>query len=274
MSLPFVNRHPTSREVEKLRLILSTYQDGTGMLVREGRTLPGWRDFERAVALAFGGEAQESKAIFDVLLSRTDRPELKYGLSCKMRSELNKIARTGRVSLELSNSAGQFWDYLKTKGITQANYRDEPLEVGRSLIEVVEGWHYAVSIERGGNVDLSQSSYLVLSWNNAGVYQLHQFSLTLPDPNSLRWYFPSVARHGSESPARRLSGNDDSGTLFEWYGESGGQLKYYPFASAAIWESGPFQLEPLGEMEYGILAKSASYFPELWAEACSDEEDF
>lgn len=76
------NQH---REVKKLRLILSTYQDGTGILVKEGRTLPGWRDFERAVALAFGGEAQESKAIFDVLLSRTDRPEVKYGLSCKMR---------------------------------------------------------------------------------------------------------------------------------------------------------------------------------------------
>jgi hypothetical protein len=272
VSLPFVDRQPTSREVERLRLILSTYQDGTGMLARSGRTLPGWRDFERAVALAFEGEAQESKAIFDVLLSNIDRPEVKYGLSCKMRGELNKIARTGRVSLELSNSAGQFWDHLKTKGITQSNYRDEPSEVGSSLIEVVEGWHYAVSIERGGYIDLYGSSYLVLSWNNAGLYQLHQFSLTLPDANSLRWYFPSVARRGSESPARRLNGDDDSGTLFEWYGESGGQLKYYPCVSAAIWSSKPFQLEPLREMEYGILVKAASYFPELWAEARRDEE--
>ena len=274
MLLPFVDRQPTSCEVERLRLILSTYQDGTGMLAREGRTLPGWRDFERAVALAFGGEAQESKAIFDVLLSHTERPAVKYGLSCKMRGELNKIARTGRVSLELSNSAGQFWDYLKTKGITQSNYRDAPLEVGRSVIEVVEGWHYAVSIEQGGNVDLSGSSYLVLSWNKAGLYQLHQFSLTLPDISTLRWYFPSIARRGLESPARRLNGDDELGTLFEWYGESGGQLKYYPFASAAIWASEPFQLEPLRETGYGILAKAASYFTELWAEACRDEEDY
>jgi len=98
-----VDRPPTEREVERLRLILSTYQDGTGMLqVENSMTLPGWRDFERAVALAFNGEAQESKAIFDVLLSREDRPDVKYGLSCKMRRELNKIERTGRVSLELS----------------------------------------------------------------------------------------------------------------------------------------------------------------------------
>lgn len=114
----------------------------------------------------------------------------------------------------------------------------------------------------------------MLSWNKTGSYQLHRFSLTLPDANSLRWYFPSVARRGSESPARRLNGNDGSGTLFEWYGESGGQLKYYPFASAAIWASEPFQLEPLREMEYGILSKAAAYFPELWTEVYRGEEDF
>src|SRR5437763_11406015 len=140
--------------------------------VENGLTLPGWRDFERAVALAFNGEAQESKAIFDVLLLSQDRPHIRYGLSCKMRRELNKIKRTGRVSLELSNSAGQFWDYLKARGIDQRNYKDRPLEVGASLIEVVEGWHHAVSIERGGNVDLRRSSYLVLSWNPARHYQL------------------------------------------------------------------------------------------------------
>ena len=109
MPQSLIDRSPTEREVERLRLILSTYQDGTGMLqVENGLTLPGWRDFERAVALAFNGEAQESKAIFDVLLLSQDRPHIRYGLSCKMRRELNKIKRTGRVSLELSNSAGQF----------------------------------------------------------------------------------------------------------------------------------------------------------------------
>jgi hypothetical protein len=62
----------------------------------------------------------------------------------------------------------------------------------------------------------------------------------LPDVNLLRWYFPSVARSGLESPARRLNGDDESGTLFEWYGESGGQLKYYPFARTAIWDQSHF----------------------------------
>src|SRR5690348_17258987 len=59
---------PTPPQIEKLRLILSTYQDGTGMLISNGRNLPGWRDFERAVAIAFNGKAQESKHVFDVIV--------------------------------------------------------------------------------------------------------------------------------------------------------------------------------------------------------------
>ncbi len=230
--------------------------------VEGGMTLPGWRDFERAVALAFGGEAQESKAVFDVLLPTGSTPAPWYGLSCKMRRELDKVKRTGRVYFELSNSAGQFWDSLRTRGIDQTNYRSKPAEVGRALIEVVESWHHAASAEHGGTVDLAKSSYLVLSWNRARRYQLHQFRLTLPDPDELRLHFPSKK---SGEPGRRLAGDDDSGTLFEWYGESGGQLKYYALASTAVWSSDVFQMEPLENIEYGILKKAAAYFPEKWS---------
>src|SRR5438270_10835388 len=87
--VPFAQRPPSAREVQKLRLILSTYQDGTGQLVtRDGNTLPGWRDFERSIALTFGGKAKESKFIFDVLLPDPRTPGLSYGLSCKMRRTL------------------------------------------------------------------------------------------------------------------------------------------------------------------------------------------
>jgi len=263
---------PTPHEVERLRLILSTFQDGTGMLLQEdGLTLPGWRDFERAVALALGGEAQESKAIFDVLLP-TDRPDIKYGLSCKMRGELNRIDRDGRVTLELSNSAGKFWDYLSTKGIHQRNYKKRPQEVGTALIELVGQWHREVSLEQGRNVDLSGSSYLALSWSKSGWYQLHQFALRLPNPKHLQWYFPSVTKRDRKAVARRLNGDDSSGTLFEWYGESGGQLKFYPLAKTAIWSSDRFRLEPLENIEHGILAKVAAYFPQLWAKANKDSK--
>lgn len=75
----------TSTQVERIRLILSTYQDGTGQLtLKSGTTLPGWRDFERAVAHSLAGIGQENKAIFDVLIPKPGTNTF-YGISCKMR---------------------------------------------------------------------------------------------------------------------------------------------------------------------------------------------
>lgn len=100
----------THQDVEKVRLILSTYQDGTGMLAApNGLTLPGWRDFERAIAATLDGTAQESKYVFDVIVTKSD---CTFGISCKMRRELNKAIdrgdRAGRITMELSNSAKKF----------------------------------------------------------------------------------------------------------------------------------------------------------------------
>ena len=258
----------TTKDVEKIRLILSTYQDGTGMLAHnEGLTLPGWRDFERAVALALGGEAQENKCIFDVLLPTSDQG-IKYGVSCKMRGELNRLDRDGRVTIEISNSAGKFWDYLNSQGIDQSNYKQRPAEVGKALLNLIKQWYQSISPEQGGSVDLSSSYYLVLSWSKQGWYQLHQFNLSISDIDKIKWYFPAVSNK-SKILARRLNGDDATGSLFEWYGESGGQLKYYPLAKNAVWASERFQLEPLRKnVEYGILEKVAAYFPDLWANAC------
>ena len=237
------------------------------LAVPDGKTLPGWRDYERAVALAFGGEAQESKFIFDVLLLDPKRPGVQLGLSCKMRRELHRLEKQGRATIELSNSAGKFWDHLRTKGIDQSNYRHHPAIVGAALIELVRQWHSEVSLEHGGSVDLTGSSYLTLSWSNSGWYQLHQFSLDFPDPDRLFWHFPAVKKQGTETPARHLRAEDDTGTLFEWYGESGGQLKYYPPVQQAIWSSERFRLQPLAAGEHGLLSKVAAYFPELWRAA-------
>ncbi len=168
--------------------------------------MPGWRDFERAVALAFSGIAPENKAVFDVLLSDPDKPGVKYGLSCKMRRELDRIDRDGRVTIELSNSAKKFWARLKTKKTDEKNYKRRPRQVGVALVELVEQWHQASSVEQGGEVDLAASSYLVLSWNKKGWYQLHWFALKLPDPDELVWKFPT---------AGHLSGDDGSGIVFE-----------------------------------------------------------
>lgn len=265
---------PNDIQVEKLKLILSTYQDGTGMLVKNDRNLPGWRDFERAVAIAFDGQAQESKHVFDVIVP-AQNGEPKYGISCKMRGELpksvdrtNKVGQLlkGRVSMEMSNAAKYFWNTIKEQGVSEENFRANPARAGIALVNLVKTWHNAVSSE---GLDLFKSFYLVLEWDGKGnAYQLFQYSLDLPDPHKLDWYFPVViGKDGEERPALRLCGNDKLGTIFEWYSGSGGQLKYYPLTTDALWRSEKFQLEPLpglDELEYGIASKARTYFPAKW----------
>jgi hypothetical protein len=164
---------PSFQTFQKLRLILSTYQDGSGQLhVGENKTLPGWRDFERSVAISLNGNAQESKSIFDVIVPDAEEQGLHYGVSCKMRGTLNETIKKGYVSLELSNSAGQFWNEIKQYGLNEQTYRDHPSTVGKALIDRMQRWHKAVSTESGGSVILAKSFYLTLSWDiRSGYYQ-------------------------------------------------------------------------------------------------------
>ena len=267
-TVAFVHRPPTGTELTKFRLLLSTFQDGTGMLAMpNGSTLPGWRDFERATALAFEGVSSENKDIMDVRLPDPTRENTFFGISCKMRRELDKTRRVGRVTIELSNAARAFWDRLGSYAITPDNYRDNAHQVGNIIIDLVREWHLSASVENGGDIDLEGSSYLTLMWNRRGEYQLSQFGIYLPDPAELHWYCPEVARRGILTTGNRICADDDSGTIFEWYGQSGGQLKYYPPVNYAIWESDVFQLEPLpANTPHGLVSKAQDYYPGLWPE--------
>lgn len=269
MSLAFIHRPPTASEVERLRLILSTFQDGSGMVKNGSATLPGWRDFERAVSLVFDGEAPESKALFDVLLKDPVDDLLRYGLSCKMRGELNRVIRPqrdGRATIEESNSAGEFKDAIRAHGITELEYRIRAQEVGEVIINVIEQRKERARRNNGLIVDVDSSCYVVLLWNRAGSYQLFQFSLNLPQADDLRWYY-------STEESRHVNGDEiDGGRVFEWYPDSGGQLKYYPHPDDAVWKSDIFTLEPLGEVQgYALVEKAAAYFPEAWARTADDE---
>jgi len=253
---------PTPQEVERLRLMLSTFQDGSGMLVYEDLNLPGWRDFERCVAQVFDGMAVESKAIFDILFP-FDEPH-EYGVSCKMRETLAETRRTGRITMELSNSSSKLQAALALGGLgNEAEFRRNPAEAARILLQTVREWHLAVPEE----IQLERSSYLSLSWSRRGEYQLHQFAIELPDAATIRWSFPEVARRdGVARPGRRLQGDASGGKVFEYYYGSGGQLKYYPSIADAVWESDVFRLESLQGVSplYDAETKAAAYFPEKW----------
>ncbi len=227
------------------------------LLTEAGKTLPGWRDFERSVATVFGGQSLETKFIFDVLFPDPARPGISFGLSCKMRRELDRIERSGRVLIEISNASGEFSDYLRQHGVDLAHYREYASQVGPAVIRLIEQWHHKVSVQDGGAIDTSHSFYLVLSWSRAGWYQLHQFPLHLLSPDNLRW----------SSRRRSVVGKENDEIVFEWFPESGGQLKYYPPASSAVWTSKRFALEPLpADIQSGLLAKQPPFFPQRWAD--------
>lgn len=181
-----------------------------------------------------------------------------------MGDQFDRINRMGRGFMELSNSAKKFWDYLATKGITQADYKAQPSETGNALLDLVRQWHRQSSKELGGNIDVNHSYYLTLAYNKTGWYQMHQFPLDFPTVEQLHWYFPE-RRQGGRVVIGNLRADDDAGMIFEWYGESGGQLKYYPPIHKALWASVPFQLEPLPiQAEQGLIGKAKAYFPNLW----------
>jgi hypothetical protein len=261
MSLAVGTGGPTTNEIERLRLILSTYQDSSGMLVDGERNLPGWRDFERTVAQVFGGKAVESKAIFDV---RIPFEESEYGISCKMRATLDETNRTGRVTIELSNSSAKFAAAFKEAGIDmEKDFRQRPDDAGRVILATVAAWH----VLEAGSIDLDRSSYLALSYNGGGDYQLHQFTLHLPNANSITWSFPDVSKkNGATRAGKRLQGNIGNEKIIEFYYGSGGQLKYYPRVTDAIWASKPFQLESLEKVKqlFGAQEKAAAYFRKKW----------
>jgi transcriptional regulator with XRE-family HTH domain len=266
-ALPFVSRFPTASEVEKLRLLLSTFQDGSGMIRRKGEagTLPGWRDFERVCAATFNGEGVENKFFVDVIFRLSENPRTFYGIDCKMRGELRRAERYGKIYVEVTNAEKLLWSQLYLKGITESNYRDKPDLAGNSLIEAVEYIKTTGSANYpGGRILLDKSYYFVLQWSPQGNYQLYQLPLKLENPGNLIWACHVSARSdGTETT--RLVGENTDGILYEWYGDSGGQFKYYPSVDAALWKSEVFRLEALPDtLDAGLVAKAKAYFPEQW----------
>lgn len=276
-------RQLTDQEAEQLRLVLSTYQDGSGeeRAGPHGETLPGWRNFETATAEALNGEppAGKKKGALDVLARDAETGE-RFGVSCKTSAELDTIDETGRVSVILRTAPSAFWKALESQGITEQNYRSfPPDQIGAILTESVRAWYRQDEEARG--ISHERSSLLVLSSNDEGQYQLHQFPLDLPDPSQLEWSLQgkriqgierttgaTVLELADETPdtGEAVAGTESDGdTLFAWY-TKGGQLFYYPRVETAVWHSEVFELEPLPP-EVKVLTpaeKAAQYFPEQW----------
>ena len=271
----------TSVEFDKLVLALSVFQDGTGWERSVNKetdvTYAGFRQFERAVAEVCEGKAQEDKGIFDVV-APLPNSEGSFGISCKMRKELRKArAENGRITIELSNASRRLNDVVNQAVST--GILDHPKEAGIALLSEISRWHDESATNYGVPINLDESSQLVLLYDEKTLtHKLFQLPLRLPDPDSLQWAFPPAQRRGTSSNRlvayEALSENIfDEHVVLEWYYKSGGQIKYYPRVTSAIWMSEEFNLRPLPKkVVRTIVARARSYFPELWKRAGRDKE--
>lgn len=238
----FRDRPPDEQEFDRLRLTLSSYRDGSGQLTVNNQSYPGWRDFERATAAAFDGRAVENKGVFDVEIDAGG--SLPYGLSLKTSA----LRAGNQVLMELSNAHAKFWARLEHEGIDPSA---DPGRAGGAIIGLIEEWH----LEVRDRLDIRRSSYLVLAHSRRfDAFRLFWYSLDLRviDPAQLRW----------EMGAKRIAGFMGETCIWEWYGWSGGQLKWYPLIDWSRWASPPFSLE---EPPPSTPAdKAAAYWPERW----------
>ncbi|OWP20315.1 hypothetical protein CBF90_02050 [Microbacterium sp. AISO3] len=250
-TLPFRDRPLSGDELEALRLVLSTYRDGSGQNQTKAGSMPGFRDFERGLASIIGGTAAENKGVFDVLRLADEGPS--YGVSCKMAAFAPAAREAAFV--ELSNAAAKFRTHLVDR---QINWVTEPGLAGPALVQLVTSWHEADAQTHG--LSLQASKYAVLSRSaNWQEFQLSAFPLDL-------YGFNPIGDIEWESTKTRIDGFVDvegrRHLLWQWYPNSGGQLKWWPPLAWADWATPRFTLEepPLVQP----TQRAREYFPTLW----------
>lgn len=249
--LPFRDRPLDDDEFEALRLVLSTYRDGSGQNQTVAGSMPGFRDFERGLASIIGGVAAENKGVFDIIRQASTGPD--FGVSCKMARFAPPAMEAAFV--ELTNAAAAFRNHLLQR---QINWATEPQLAGPEIIRLVTSWHEEDAVTHG--LSLEASRYAVLSrssdWQE---FQLSAYPLDL-------YGFNPIGEIEWESTMRRLDGYVDFDgrrhRLWQWYPNSGGQLKWWPPLAWADWVTNRF---PLEEAPFVLPTERAQeYFPHLW----------
>jgi hypothetical protein len=233
-----------------LRLTLSTFRDGSGqtILKKTGQSMPGFRDFERSLAAVLGGTTPENKGIFDVEVPTDGKP---IGISCKTTAF--QPVKNQCSFMEMSNSAAKFRAQLL---FLKINWVTEPMLAGPAVIELISSWHAALEDE----IDLAGSRYSVLHHDSKWVkFQLLSFPLDLriADPKEDITWVP-----GDKALRGYIDYGDRVHKLWEFYPNSGGQVKYFPLLDWADWITPTFQLEepPI----VSPLVKTEEYFKALW----------
>ncbi len=246
----------TVGELERLRLILSTFQDGSGW-EKQG-TRFGFRQFERAFASVVGGQADENKALFDVVAERTTSMGAidRIGFSCKLRGKLRNA--TKHIYIEVSNAVSQFDKHLQSLGLPNKDaYREDPTQAGKGVLQWIGSLHMRDAEARG--IHLPESVYSVMLYDDkAGTFELFEIPIDILLSDVVDW----------SATGNHLVAKIGSTVAIEYYWKAG-QLKFYVPPSRVVWRSGVFTLEALPFGAKTLIVRAEEMFPVAWAKASS-----
>lgn len=246
MTLPVRDRSLAPHELERFRLLLSTFKDGSGQRVKAGY-MPDFLAFERVTAYVLGGNTMENKGIFDVVVPG-EAGRHNWGVSCKMATVQQRC-----WFMELSNSAKKLNSAVTAAG---TSWLTAPQIAGPIIVQTVCSWHEA---ERH-RYDLDASRYLLLThckdWHYFEIASFNLNILTRVPADQVNWRAEGAALNGY------IAVPDGEHRLWQWYANSGGQLKLYPPIGWEQWRTGPFELlqPPVKDPKHRVL----EYWPDSW----------
>lgn len=250
--MPFIDRNPTHEEELFLQALMSSFSDGSGWETDpDGTSRIGWRQIERMLSIFFSGSTHtEDKDVFDLIVDYWSDPRKSVGISVKSkilsgRKQIFRENTDPRLYMELSNSHAKFWQEVdKELGLDESCFRAKThaQEIGDCVLNLISRWH----VERkktfgasGGSLHLPLCRFVSVSFSDwekhvGRSFQVHSYDLSFPP---VKWTYHSD---------KCLRGLDDKGNhLFDWYGLSGGQLKYYPDSNTALHCSSVIQMKRL-----------------------------
>ncbi len=245
-------------ELERLRLVLSTFQDGSGWEKINGNSVVGFRQFERALAEIINGVADENKALFDVLADRATPAGIRrIGFSCKLKRALEATVRRQTVYIEVSNAVAQFKRHLATIGLhTVQDYVANPALAGQGVLDWIAHLHHQDALTR--NIDLPSSVYVILLYDRTAThFQLFEIAANV---------FLSGTNLVWTSGGSHLSASLNGDAVIDYYWNAG-QLKFYVPLALCTWHSPVFTLEPLPAAAKTLESRADDMFPALWAQA-------
>jgi len=242
------------KDINQLAVLLSTFTDGSGQLKsisKKYNSLPGWLDIERTCAEFFNGKTLEKKDVFDVVIPKENKM---IGVSIKTKCVGTPLKLfnldNGQLYLELTNSSATIWNELKQHNLQESDFgnNSKATIIGSKLVEIANKIQSKSTVEK---IDFDESRHIVFSYSKPTnkdpsiFYKIHVLKMNINE--ELVWKFSSD---------KCLRGSLGDKTIVDWYGLSGGQLKYYPLASNSTHTSPVFSLFPLNRLSISDKAKN------------------